>query len=279
MNEVWSPAALAASCQENWMIVAQAFSFRWVLPLVCLALLIVTGRSAEAAEFSTAQKSEIEKIVREYLVNNPELLRDAQAELERRQKDEENQARKKIVTEQAGTLYSSNYQATVGNPNGKVTIVEFFDYNCGYCKRALEDMTRLMKSEPDLKIVLKDFPVLGPGSIEAAKIASAVRNQFKGDRFWEYHLRLLGSHGPVGKAQALAVAKELGADMDRVAKESETADTRKGIEESMQLADALSLTGTPSFVVGSDIVVGAVGYDELKNKIGNIRKCGKADCS
>ncbi len=261
------------------MIVAQAFSFRWVLPLVCLALLIVTGRSAEAAEFSTAQKSEIEKIVREYLVNNPELLRDAQAELERRQKDEENQARKKIVTEQAGTLFSSNYQATVGNPNGKVTIVEFFDYNCGYCKRALEDMTRLMKSEPDLKIVLKDFPVLGPGSIEAAKIASAVRNQFKGDRFWEYHLRLLGSHGPVGKAQALAVAKELGADMDRVAKESETADTRKGIEESMQLADALSLTGTPSFVVGSDIVVGAVGYDELKNKIGNIRKCGKADCS
>jgi protein-disulfide isomerase len=261
------------------MIVAQALPFRWVLPLVCLALSIVTGRPAAAAEFSTAQKSEIEKIVRDYLVNNPELLRDAQAELERRQKDEEAQSRKKIVSEQSGALFSSNYQATIGNPNGKVTIVEFFDYNCGYCKRTLEDMARLMKSEPDLKVVLKDFPVLGPGSIEAAKIASAVRNQFKGDRFWEYHSRLLGSHGPVGKAQALAVAKELGADMDRVEKEAATADIRKGIEESMQLADALSLTGTPSFVVGSDVVVGAVGYDELKSKIGNIRKCGKADCS
>jgi protein-disulfide isomerase len=261
------------------MIVAQALPFRCFVGFACLALLVVTGRPVAAAEFSSAQKSEIEKIVREYLVNNPELLRDAQAELERRQKDEESQARKKIVSEQSGSLFSSAYQATVGNPNGKVTIVEFFDYNCGYCKRALEDMARLMKSEPDLKIVLKDFPVLGPGSIEAAKIASAVRNQFKGERFWEYHLRLLGSHGPVGKAQALAVAKELGADMDRLEKESEMAEVRKGIEETMQLADALSLSGTPSFVVGSDVVVGAVGYNELKNKIGNVRKCGKADCS
>jgi hypothetical protein len=81
-------AAVAASCQENWMIVAPALPIRWVLPLVCLALALATGRPAHAAEFSTAQKSEIEKIVRDYLVSNPELLRDAQAELERRQKDE-----------------------------------------------------------------------------------------------------------------------------------------------------------------------------------------------
>jgi protein-disulfide isomerase len=261
------------------MIVPLARGIRRLMPFACLALMLMAGRPAAAAEFSTAQKSEIEGIIKEYLVNNPELLRDALAELDRRQKDEENQARKKIVSEQSGALFSSAYQATVGNPNGKVTIVEFFDYNCGYCKRALDDMAKLMKSDPDLKIVLKDFPVLGPGSVEAAKIASAVRNQFKGDRFWEYHLRLLGSHGPVGKAQALAVAKELGADMERVEKDADASEVRKGIEETMQLADALSLTGTPSFIVGSDVVVGAVGYDELRNKIGNVRRCGKADCS
>jgi protein-disulfide isomerase len=249
-----------------------------IAPLACLAVLLFARLPAAAAEFSAAQKSQIEQIIKDYILNNPELLRDAIAELDRRQKEEEAAARTKIISEQSGALFNSPFQATVGNPNGKVTIVEFFDYNCGYCKRALDDMAKLMKTEPDLRVILKDFPVLGPGSVEAAKIASAVRNQLKGDRFWEYHFRLLGSHGPVGKTQALAVAKELGADMDRIEKEADTADVRKGIEETMQLADSLSLTGTPSFVVGSDVVVGAVGYDELRSKIGNVRKCGKANC-
>ncbi len=236
----------------------------------------------KAAEFSPGQTSEIEAIVKDYLVKNPEILRDAMAALERKQKDEEVATRAKVVSDNATLLFNSVNQANVGNAKGKITIVEFFDYNCGYCKRTVEDMAKLMKSEPDLRVVLKDFPVLGPGSVEAAKIATALRNQFKGDKFWEYHQRLFAMPHPregVGKAQALAVAKELGADMDRLEKDAEAADTRKGIEETMQLANSLSLSGTPSFVVGSDVVVGAVGYDELKNKIGNVRKCGKAVCS
>jgi len=235
-----------------------------------------------AAEFSPGQTSEIEKIVKDYLIKNPEILRDAMAALERKQKDEEAATREKVVSDNASLLFNSVNQANVGNAKGKITIVEFFDYNCGYCKRTVDDMARLMKSEPDLRVVLKDFPVLGPGSVEAAKIATALRNQFKGDKFWEYHQRLFAMPHPregVGKAQALAAAKELGADMDRLEKDAEAADTRKGIEETMQLADSLSLSGTPSFVVGSEVVVGAVGYDELKNKIGNVRKCGKPVCS
>ena len=108
----------------------------------------------------------------------------------------------------------------VGNPKGKITLVEFFDYNCGYCKRALCDLVTLMKAEPELRVVLKDFPVLGPNSVEAALVASAARKQISGDKFFEFHQKLLMGHGPTGREQALAVAKEMGLDMDKLQKDS-----------------------------------------------------------
>ena len=212
-------------------------------------------------------------------MQNPEVLRDVMGALEKKQKDEEEARRLDVVDRQSADLFASPFQATIGNPQGKVTIVEFFDYNCGYCKRALDDMGRLLKTEPALKVVLKDFPVLGPGSVEAAEVASAVRNQFKGDKFWQYHTKLLSTRGPVGKAQALEVAKELGADMDQVTRDMDKPDVKAGIQGNMRLADGLNLTGTPSFVVGQDVVVGAVGYDELKGRVDNYLHCGKAECS
>jgi protein-disulfide isomerase len=233
---------------------------------------------AGAAEFSPAQTKEIGAIVRDYLVNNPEVLRDAMVELDRREKAEQAAAREKIISEN-GHLFSSPHQAVVGNPNGKVTLVEFFDYNCGYCKKSLDDLAKLMKDDPNLRVVLKDFPVLGPGSVEAAQVASALRNQFSGDKFWAFHQKLLLTRGQVGKAQALAVAKDMGADMGKLERDVANPDVKAGIQEVMQMADGLNLTGTPSWVVGNDVVVGAVGYDELKGKIGNVAKCGKAVCS
>lgn len=234
---------------------------------------------AQAAEFTDAQKSALGPIIRDYLIQNPEVLRDAMAALEQKQKSEEEANRGQVVDRNSRQLFSSPYQGTVGNPEGKVTLVEFFDYNCGYCKHALDDMARLLKTEPELKIVLKDFPVLGPGSIEAAQVAGAVRNQFKGDKFWQYHVKLLSTRGPVGKAQALAVAKDLGADMDQVARDIDKPDIKAGIQESMALADGLSLTGTPSFVIGRDVVIGAVGFDQLRGRVDNYLHCGKAECS
>ena len=186
--------------------------------------------------------------------------------------------REKVVTSQAGPLFSSKYQATIGNPKASATLVEFFDYNCHYCKGALPDIARLIKDDPNLKVVLKDFPVLGPGSVEAAKVAAAARNQLPGDKFWEFHYKLLGSHGPVGKAEAMAVAKDLGLDMDKLAKDMESPDVKTGLDETMQLADALQINGTPTFVLGQDLVVGAVGYDQLKSKIDSVHKCGRVTC-
>jgi protein-disulfide isomerase len=251
-------------------------------PIILLSALFGLGLAfapARSDEFSAAQKAEIQSIMKNYLLENPEVLRDAIAELENREKMAETAARQKIVSNLNGPLYGSAHQSVIGNPNGKITLIEFFDYNCGYCKRALDDLARLMKDNPDLRIVLKDFPILSPGSIEAAQIATAARNQFKGDKYWEFHQKLLASRGQVGRSQALAVAKELGADMDRLGKDAAAPGVMDGIEESEGLAKSLLMNGTPAYVIGQEVVIGAVGYEELKSKVDNVRKCGKAACS
>jgi protein-disulfide isomerase len=241
-------------------------------------LTALAAAPAHADEFSSAQRDEIGAVVKDYLIRHPDALREALDSMDKHEKQVEAEARQKIVADQYGVLFDSPHQAVVGNPKGGATLVEFFDYNCHYCKGALPDIARLMQNDPNLRVVLKDFPVLGPGSVEAAQVASAVRNQLTGERFWQYHQKLLGMHGPVGKDEALAVAKELGVDLDRLEKDMANPDIRNGIEETMRTADALQINGTPSFVVGQDVVIGAVGYDELKNKVDSVHKCGRAVC-
>ena len=233
---------------------------------------------ARADEFTPAQKKEMGAFIRDYLVNNPDVLKDAIEALDKRDKAVAEAEREKVVSSQSGPLFSSKYQATVGNPKGSATLVEFFDYNCHFCKGALPDVAKLIKDDSNLKLVLKDYPVLGPGSIEAAKVASAARNQLPGDKFWAFHYKLLGMHGPIGKNEALAVARDLGLDMDKLARDTESPEVKAGLDEVMQLADSLQINGTPSFVVGQDVVVGAVGYNQLKDKVDSVHKCGRATC-
>jgi protein-disulfide isomerase len=246
---------------------------------LALAFLALAFFPARAEGFSAGQKAEIEAIIKDYLLEKPEVLREAIGVLDTREKAAEAKAREKAVADPSSTLFSPVNQAVIGDPGGKITLIEFFDYNCGYCKRALSDLARLMKDNPDLRVVLRDFPILSPGSVEAAKIANAFLRQFQGEKFWEFHQKLLGARGPVGKAEALGVAKDLGADMDKLAKDAAAPGITAGIEESGKLAKSLMVTGTPTYVIGEDVAVGAVGYDELEAKIVNIKKCGKAICS
>ena len=248
-----------------------------IAPVVALALGGANGQ-ARADEFSSSQRSEIERIARDYIISHPDIVKDAILELQRREKADEVAVRDKSLKENTDVLYRSAHQGVIGNPNGKVTLVEFFDYNCGYCKKSLADVVRLTKDFPDLRIVLKDFPVLGPASVEAAQVEAAVRNQFTGDKFGDFHQRLLTSRGHVGKAQALALAKDMGADMTKLDADMRKPEVAQGISEVMGVADKLSLNGTPSWVLGDEVIVGAVGYDELREKIDNVRKCGKAAC-
>jgi protein-disulfide isomerase len=241
-------------------------------------LLVGLPAAGMADEFAGPQRAEIERIVREYLVAHPEVLQEAMTELEKRQSAAETEKHDAAVKEFSKPLFNSANQVVLGNPQGNVTMVEFFDYNCGYCKRAMDDMTDLLKNDPNLKVVLKEFPVLGPGSVEAAQVATAARMQDRtGKKYLDFHLRLLGGRGQANKARALAVAKEVGFDMARIEKDMDSAEAKASIQESFKLAEALGLNGTPSYVVGKDIMIGAVGLPALKEKISTAR-CGKPSC-
>jgi protein-disulfide isomerase len=233
---------------------------------------------ASAVEFSSPQRTEIESIIREYLVQHPEVLQDAMAELERRQNAAQAEKGKMAVKQYSQALFYSPRQVVLGDPAGKVTFVEFFDYNCAYCKHAMNDMLTLLKDDPKLRVVLKEFPVLGPGSVEAAQVAVAVRMQDKtGKKYLQFHKELLGGRGVANRARALAVAKDVGMDMTQLQKDMQSPEVKATLEENFKLADALGLNGTPSYVIGDQVVVGAVGLPQLQQDI-NTARCGKASC-
>jgi protein-disulfide isomerase len=248
------------------------------LTAAAIMLLAAGDIQGHAQSISQAQRGEIERIIREYLIKNPEVLQEAIAELEKKQAAAEAEKNKAAVKDNAATLFNSPRQVVIGNPQGDVTFVEFFDYNCGYCKSAMTDMLDLMKHDPKLKVVLKEFPVLGPGSIEAARVATAVRMQDKsGKKYLEFHQKLLTGRGQVDKARALAVAKEVGLDVARIERDMASEEAGLTLEESFKLAEKLGLNGTPSYVIGNDVVIGAVGLAALKEKV-NTARCGKATC-
>jgi protein-disulfide isomerase len=253
------------------------FSSPRLIAGVCAVLLIAAvPQSVRAQEFSKAQRGDIERIVHDYLVAHPEVLQEAMAELERRQTAAAVEKHKAAVKAHANALFNSPDQVTLGNPKGNVTFVEFFDYNCGYCKRAMSDMLTLLKTDSELKVVLKEFPVLGPGSVEAARVAVAVRMQAP-KKYLEFHTTLLGGRGHADGVRARAVAKEIGLDMGRLEKDMKSPEVQKTLQHDFKLAEALGLNGTPSYVIGDNVIVGAIGLQGLQAKI-NTARCGKETC-
>jgi protein-disulfide isomerase len=232
---------------------------------------------ASADSFDASQKDEIGAIVKDYLMAHPEVIRDAMQALEAKQAAAEADARKSGVAKYADTLFNSTRQAVLGNPKGDVTLVEFFDYNCGYCKRAHADMQKLIEEDKGLRVILKEFPVLGPGSEEAAQVAVAV-NLIAPEKYHLFFDELLMSKGEVNGARAMAVAVDLGLDKDAVKARMKDPEIGATINESYGLAQALGINGTPSYVLQNDVVIGAVGYDTLKGKIKSVRACGSTTC-
>ena len=253
-------------------------SFRpLALALFALAL-AAAPQAASAQSFSDTQRGDIEKIVREYLIKHPEVLEEAMNELTKRQAAAESEKHQASIAQNSDAIFNSPRGVTIGNKDGDVTFVEFFDYNCGYCKRAMTDMLDLMKADPKLKVVLKEFPVLSQGSVEAAQVGVAMRMQDPtGKKYLDFHQKLLSGRGAADKARAMAVAKEAGADMAKLEKDLASAEVRATLEENMKLAESLGMNGTPSYVIGKQVVIGAVGAESLKEKIG-IARCGKATC-
>jgi protein-disulfide isomerase len=253
-------------------------SFRLLAPALLALALGVAPQAATAQSFSDVQRSDIEKIVREYIIAHPEVLEEAMNELSKRQAAAEAEKHQATITRNAEIIFNSPRGVTIGNKDGDVTFVEFFDYNCGYCKRAMADMLDLMKADPKLKVVLKEFPVLSQGSVEAAQVAVAVRMQDPtGKKYLDFHQKLLGGRGAADKARALAVAKDAGLDMAKLEKDLTSPEVKATLEENLKVAESLGMNGTPSYVIGKQVVIGAVGAEALREKISTAR-CGKATC-
>jgi protein-disulfide isomerase len=233
---------------------------------------------AQSPAFNDQQRQAIEQIVRDYLLKNPELLQDVIAELEKRQQEAQKTAQLSALRDSRDILLNSPRDIVAGNASGDVTLVEFYDYNCGYCKRALSDVRALIKTDPKLRVVLKDFPVLGPDSLEASRVSLAAKQQLKGEKLFEYHTKLMETRGRVNGERALALAKEMGLDMAKLQKDIEGPEVRAAIQDNVKLGDQLGLTGTPAFVIGEEIVSGAVGVEPLKRTVASVRQCGKAMC-
>jgi protein-disulfide isomerase len=252
-----------------------SFRFLRVLAVAGAAVLAPLAPSV-AAEFGEAQKTEIEQLVREYILANPEIVQEALVALEEKRKAEEAAARTSQIASIRDILYDSKNQVVLGNPDAKITVVEFFDYNCGYCKRALDDTLALLDHD-DVRIVLKEFPILGPGSVEAARVGIAV-NAVAPDRYLDFHRALLTGNGQADARRALAVVEELGLDVAAVKTAMDGKVVGDTIDEVYQMANRLGLTGTPTYVIGDEVVFGAVGFEALGTKIEAMRQCGKATC-
>jgi protein-disulfide isomerase len=252
-------------------------SLRSLAPFA-FALVLGIPAASHAQSFNDAQKSEIQKILKDYLVANPEILEEMSAELQKRQSVAEAEKHRAAVQRNADKIFNSPRGVVVGNRDGDVNFVEFFDYNCGYCKHAMADMLKLMTSDSKLRVVLKEFPVLGPSSVEAAQVAIAVRMQDpSGKKYLDFHQKLLNGRGQADKARAMAAAKDAGADMAKLEKDMLSPEVSATLNENFKLAEDMGLNGTPSYVIGKDVVVGAVGAEGLAKRISEAR-CGKATC-
>jgi protein-disulfide isomerase len=230
-------------------------------------------------EYLAAHPEQVQIIVRDYLTKNPEVLSEALTNLIKRRAPNGaaaqngaaapgNPDKTAAIRANATSILQSPHQVVLGNPNGAVTMVEFFDYNCGYCKRALGDMQTMIKDDPNLRVVLKELPILGPGSVEAAQVAVAVRMQNpSGEKYLAFHQALLGGRGHADKAIALAAAKEAGLDMTRLDQDLNSAEIKDTLAESSQLARALGINGTPGYVIGDTIIPGAIGAAGLKERV------------
>src|SRR6266705_2833665 len=212
-------------------------SFRLLASALFALALCGTPPAASAQSFSDGQRGDIEAIVRNYLLAHPEVLEEAMAELSKRQAAAERETHEASVGKNAEKIFNSPRGVTIGNKDGDVTFVEFFDYNCGYCKRAMADMLDLMKADPKVKVVLKEYPVLGEGSTQAAQVAVAVRMQdATGKKYLAFHQKLLEGRGQADRAHALAAAKEVGLDMGRLEKDLASGEVKATIDEGMKLA-------------------------------------------
>lgn len=259
------------------------------LPLAAaggLALAVVTGEpdasaqtpekpaSAEATKvFSPEQRKGIEAIVKEYLLANPELFIEIQSALETKLEAMQAEQLTAAIAENAEGLYRDKGAPAIGSEDADVTVVEFFDYNCGFCKRGFPELVKLIESDKKVRVVFKELPILSEGSMEAARVALAAKEQGK---YWELHQALMSAKGSMNGEQALKIAEKLGLDAAKLKEDMKSPEVAKEIERVRGLAQKMGINGTPHYLVADKSIAGAPEnlHEQLAELVKEVRDSG-----
>lgn len=216
---------------------------------------------------------DIQKIVRDYLLTHPEIMIEMQFILQEKlekKSAQDAQTQASIINFLKKEIFHSPHDAVLGNPNGKKVLIDFFDYNCGYCKMSSSYIENLIKEYPDLRVVLKDLPILGADSMAAHTVAYAFRKQFP-EKYSQFHKALLASESRANEAQAIKIAVSLGADEKKMRDAIKNPSLQNLFKENVRIASQLNITGTPSYIIGDKVFIGAVSQDMLKESIEDIQ--------
>jgi protein-disulfide isomerase len=235
------------------------------------------AESPVPSAFTPAQRKELEGIIKDILLNNPEIMLEVQNALESKMDKIQAERMAAAIKENSTELFRPTASPVVGNVKGDVPVIEFFDYNCGYCKKALSEVSQLMDKDKKVRVIMKEFPILAKGSEEASRVALAAKMQGK---YWEFHRAMLENQGQANEASALRIAEKLGLDMTRLKKDMASAEVKKEIDDTRQLATKMGIQGTPHFIVGDRIIAGAPeNLTELLGKhVADVRKEGCKVC-
>lgn len=240
------------------------------LRAICASLIVLIANTAIAQErFTPSQQEQIGEIIREYLLKNPEVISEAAAELEKRRVANEQASREKAIKQNKRALERGKGDPVGGNPEGEITVVEFFDYNCPFCRKAKPVVQRLLRDDKRIRYVFKEFPILSETSRTAARVALAVW-KLAPEKYWSLHNGLMKANGRVTDAGIQKAVAAVGLKWDEVIKASESKDIEATIANNLALAQALNINGTPTFVVGTEVFPGLVPLTTLKAAVGKL---------
>ena len=223
-----------------------------ILIAICLVLTTMVPSLARA-DLDATDRATLNSIIEDFIRNNPEIVRDTLIALAAREEAERKQTGLSKVRDDQG-------DPVMGNANGTITLYEFSDYNCGYCKRVFEPIQQLVRDNPDVRLVIKEFPILSQSSLFAAKAAIAAEMQGK---FGDYHIAMMTYRGQITDAVVMRMAAQAGVDIEQLKSDMESSKTMAIIQRTREAAAALEINGTPGLVVGDTVVPGAIGLDEL----------------
>jgi protein-disulfide isomerase len=215
--------------------------------------------------------------VKDYLIANPEVFLEVQSALEAKLEKEQAEKTRAAISENAKDLYRHPNAAVAGNPNGDITVVEFFDYNCGYCKRAFGDIAKLIEKDKNVRVVFAELPIIRDESEPVSRIALAAKLQGK---YWELHRELINTKGLVSEAVALKVAEKVGLDVAKLKADMASAEVKGELDRVKGLAKRMGINGTPHFLVGDRTVGGAPEnlLEMLQAHVAELRKDGCNYC-